>query len=146
MVWKETFKHGADGEGQQGQGWRGGRAGGHQGGDLRRSVESNLANGARDLNEHGGNYQQRHSEQEQQQVGSCEEGKAHTQGPGSDRGGMGRKTLRQFCSDEKIELSWAISRLRNEGFTARDTMTMREIADTAGVHPRELRNILQPKL
>lgn len=30
--------------------------------------------------------------------------------------------------------------------TIRDTMTMREIADVAGVHPRELRNILQPKL
>ncbi|MHC4330910.1 MAG: hypothetical protein ACYSWW_22620 [Planctomycetota bacterium] len=122
MVWKETFKHGAAGEGQ-GQGWRGGRA--------------------QDL--HGGNDQQSHSGQAQQQVGSCEEGQTQAHGPGAGRGGMGRQTLRQFCSDGGIELSWAISRLRNEGFTVRDTMTMREIADGAGVHPRELRTVLLPE-
>jgi Domain of unknown function (DUF4405) len=59
------------------------------------------------------------------------------------RYGMGQKTLRQFCADEGIELSWALSRLRDEGLTAMETMTMRQIADGAGVHPRELRAILQ---
>lgn len=122
MVWKETFKHGAAGEGQ-GQGWRGGRA----------------------QNLQGDNDQQSHSRQVQQQVGSCEEGQTQAHGPVAGRGGMGRQTLRQFCSDGGIELSWALSRLRNEGFTARDTMTMREIADGAGVHPRELRTVLLPE-
>lgn len=145
MVWKETFKHGAAGEGQQGQGWRGGRAGGHQLGNHPGSLEGHLASREQDLNGHGSNYQQRHSGQEQQYVGFCEESQAQVQGPHAAQGGMGRKTLRQFCNDERIELSWALSRLRNEGFAARETMTMREIADGAGVHPRVLRNILQPK-
>ncbi len=146
MIWKETFKHGAAGEGQQDPAWRGGRAGGHQGGNLSDSVEGNLTSRARDLNGHGGNYEQRHSEQEQQQFEFGGELQTHARGAGSAQGGMGRKTLRQFCRDERIELSWAISRLRNEDFTVRDTMTMREIADVAGVHPRELRNILQSEL
>jgi hypothetical protein len=58
---------------------------------------------------------------------------------------MGRKTLRQFCTDEGIDLSWAISRLQSQGLAVRDTMTLREIADLAGVHPRELRIVLQSK-
>ncbi|MBA7613884.1 hypothetical protein ES703_21142 [subsurface metagenome] len=145
MVWKETLKHGAAGEGQQGQGWRGGRAGGHQSGNHPGSLEGHLASRAQDLNGHGSNYRQRHLGQEQQQVRFFEEGQAQVRGPGAAQGGMGHKTLRQFCSDERIELSWALSHLRNEGFTVRDTMTMREIADGAGVHPRALRNILQPK-
>ncbi|TKJ36184.1 MAG: hypothetical protein CEE38_12200 [Planctomycetes bacterium B3_Pla] len=142
MVWKETFKHGAAGEGQ-GQGWRGGRAGGPQLDSHTGTVEGNLAIGAQDL--HGGNDQQSHSVQAQQQVHSCEEGQTQAHGPGAGRGGMGRQTLRQFCSDGGVELSWALSRLQNEGFTARDTMTMREIADGAGVHPRELRTVLLPE-
>jgi len=145
IAWKETFKHGAAGEGQQGQGWRGGRAGGHQVGNHPGPLEGHLANREQDLNGHGSNYQQRHSGQEQQQVGFCEEGQAQLRGPGAAQGGMGHKTLRQFCNDERIELSWALSRLRNEGFTARETMTIREIADGAGVHPRELRTVLQAR-
>jgi hypothetical protein len=58
--------------------------------------------------------------------------------------GMGQKTLSQYCTEQGIELSWAISRLKSKGFTAKQTMTMRQIADSAGVHPRELRIILQP--
>jgi hypothetical protein len=58
---------------------------------------------------------------------------------------MGRKTLRQFCSDEGISLSWAISHLRNKGLVVRDAMTVREIADAAGVHPREMRAVFQDR-
>jgi hypothetical protein len=58
---------------------------------------------------------------------------------------MGQKTLRQFCADEGINLSWAIARLQNQGLTVRETMTMREIADSVGVHPRELRSFLQAR-
>lgn len=57
--------------------------------------------------------------------------------------GIGRKTLREFCYDEGIDLSWAIRRLSREGFAAKETMTMREIADEFAVHPSELRTILQ---
>jgi hypothetical protein len=56
---------------------------------------------------------------------------------------MGQKTLRQFCADEGINLAWAISCFRTEGVTVRETMTMRQIADSIGVHARELRSFLQ---
>ncbi|MHC4169284.1 MAG: DUF4405 domain-containing protein [Planctomycetota bacterium] len=65
------------------------------------------------------------------------------QGPAG--GGMGQKTLRQFCSDEGIQLSWAIAHLRNQGLAVRDTMTVREIADAVGVHPREIRAVFQAR-
>ncbi len=145
IAWKDTFKHPVAGAGQYGQGWRGGRAGDHQIGSQLCPIEGYPAGGEQALNGRGGYYQQSHSGQEQQQVGPCEQGQTQTPGPGPIRGGMGQKTLRQFCSDEGIELSWALSRLRNEGFTARETMTMREIADGAGVHPRQLRAVLQAR-
>jgi hypothetical protein len=56
--------------------------------------------------------------------------------------GIGRKTLREFCSDEGIDLSWASKKLSREGFIAKETMTMREIADVFAVHPSELPGIL----
>lgn len=94
---------------------------------------------------------------------SCDSGRVYLPHPGSlaatqrDRGrqdagrgqganvaqrGMGQMTLSEFCRNEGVELTWAISRLRDEGLAAQGTMTTREIADGAGVHPRELRNIL----
>jgi len=35
--------------------------------------------------------------------------------------------------------------LKKEGYTVRETMTMREIADSKGIHPSELRSLLQPE-
>ncbi len=64
-------------------------------------------------------------------------------GPGRAGGGMGQKTLRQFCADEGMQVSWAISHLQSRGLTVRDTMTMREVADSLGVHPREIRAVFQ---
>ena len=69
-------------------------------------------------------------------------GKAGGQGQGANAPGMGQMTLSEFCQNEGVELTWAILRLRNEGLAAEGTMTIREIADGAGVHPRELRGIL----
>ena len=131
MVWKETFKHGAGGAAESGQGWRGGRTAGQPIQNHASNTQPNQAGGAFKSSEH---------------QGDCEQ----TQGsgghsPGQAGGGMGRKTLRQFCSDEGIQLSWAISHLRNQGLVVRDTMTMRQIADAAGVHPREMRAVLQVK-
>jgi len=96
-----------------------------------------------DLTGSGRNDEQQYSRLEREQAGFREEGRAQSNVTNTARYGMGQKTLRQFCKDEGIELSWAISRLRNEGFTVRETMTMREIADSAGMHPRQLRSILQ---
>ena len=51
-------------------------------------------------------------------------------------------TLSEFCSSEGINLRTAITRFRDAGVAAQGTMTMRDIADGAGVHPSELRGIL----
>jgi hypothetical protein len=59
--------------------------------------------------------------------------------------GIGQKTLRQFCADEGINLAWAVSRSAAQGVTVRETRTMREIADSAGVHPRKRRRFLQAR-
>jgi len=116
MAWKETFKH---------EGPGGGHGRGRRGLAIEHMIESDAS--------------------EQSQAGIHEE--EHTPGEGRNRGGfgMGRKTLKQFCNEEGIELSSAITLLKNNGFTVRETMTMREIADSKWVHPRELRNILQPE-
>ena len=125
MVWKETFKHGPA-SAEPGRGWRGGRAAGQQGQDHASDAQQDHSGAVSPSNEPQGNLQQ-------------------TQTPGQAGAGMGRKTLRQFCSDEGLDLSWAISRLQSQGLVVRDAMTLREIADLAGVHPRELRIVLQPK-
>jgi hypothetical protein len=121
-AWKDTFKRGEGGSGAGGQGWRGGRAGVQYGQNFLGSTGTNAAGRSREL-----------------------ERQAQSPIQSTAPYGTGQKTLKQFCSDEGIELSWAVSHLRNEGFTAREAMTMREIADGAGVHPRELRTILQAR-
>ena len=121
MTWKETFKHPEGGGSGRGAGLRKGQG-----------TRQQLLNDAGHNQPDSAGEQQDNTEQHQRP----------DHGPGRTGGGMGRMTLRQFCSDEGIDLTWAIMRLRNEGFTAEDTMTMRQIADGAGVHPRELRDIL----
>ena len=51
-------------------------------------------------------------------------------------------TLNELCYSEGNELTWAIGHLRNKGFIAQGMMTIREIADRVGVHPRKQRDIL----
>jgi len=76
------------------------------------------------------------------QRGRGGQGRGQGQGANAPRRGMGQMTLSEFCRNEGVELTWAILRLRNEGFTAQGTMTIREIADGVGVHPSGLRDIL----
>jgi hypothetical protein len=118
MAWKETFKHGDSGSGAHGQG-RQGRA------------WENLSEPGADRAQTAGVDQEQQTQVPHRTMGG---------------GGMGQKTLKQFCDDEGVDLSWALSRLKDNGYTVRETMTMRAIADSKGVHPRELRNILQPNL
>lgn len=76
------------------------------------------------------------------QRGRGRQGGGQGQGANAPRRGMGQMTLSEFCKSEGVELTSTIARLRDKGFAAQDTMTIREIADGFGVHPRELRNIL----
>jgi len=129
MAWKETFKHGTAGVAESGQGWRGGRTASQQFQNHASNAEQDRARVALNSNEHQVNFQQT------QGTGG--------HGPGRAGGGMGRKTLRQFCTDEGILLSWAISHLQSQGLAVRDTVTMREVADSLGIHPREMRAVFE---
>lgn len=136
--WQETYKHGAAG-GQAGHGYRGGRGGpsssvGGYGSSTAGHVEPQAGLGR-------GNSQQLEDIAATQR-GRGRQGGGQGQGANAPRRGMGQMTLSEFCQNEGVELTWAILRLRNEGLAAEGTMTTREIADGAGVHPRELRDIL----
>jgi hypothetical protein len=78
--------------------------------------------------------------------------------PGADRGGrgggrqgqeqggygMGRLTLREYCTQQGLDLQKTLQTLREKGFKAEPDMTIREIAATGGVHPSTMRDMLQP--
>jgi len=63
-------------------------------------------------------------------------------GGGTGRG-FGRLTLRQYCEKMDLELDTAIKKLKEAGYTAGADQTIRDMADSTGVHPSEIRNILQ---
>jgi hypothetical protein len=160
VVWKESFKHDESLAGGGGQGYRGGRAPLQQGqnyfgsgslGVASRSYELYGGQTECDSSHKAGNACESDSTCESQNLiqphrqggGSREQGLGQEPIAGRGGFGIGQKTLRQFCTDEGINLAWAISRFRNGGVTVHETMTMREIADSIGVHPRELRSFLQ---
>jgi len=58
-------------------------------------------------------------------------------------GGMGRKTLRQFCAEEGLDLTVSLERLRAAGMETDAGVTLRECAETAGIRPNELADILR---
>ncbi len=65
----------------------------------------------------------------------------HAAGAG---GGIGWKTLAQFCADEKIEPTAAMGRLTARGITADANLTLREIASRSGGRkPYELLEIIR---
>ncbi len=151
-AWKETFKRGEGGSGAGGQGWRGGRASLQEGQNYFASPSSSTASSCETSQKSSGGQgacdspaQSQNATQQQGQGGTCTETQTQRPAAGPAGYGIGQQTLGQFCAEQGIELSWAISRLQSKGFTAKQTMTMREIADSAGVHPRELRTLLQSR-
>lgn len=67
----------------------------------------------------------------------------HTEGKAG--GGLGWKTLAQFCADESIALEGARARLAIKGFNADAGQTLREIAANSGQKPYELVELLRTK-
>jgi len=63
-------------------------------------------------------------------------------GGGPDRG-FGRMTLRQYCEQMNLDLDTTIKKLKDAGLNVNADITIRDIADSMGVHPSEIRNILQ---
>ena len=65
----------------------------------------------------------------------------HEQG-GSGRG-FGRMTLKSYCDQMGLDVNEAVKKLQNAGFKANSDMTMRSIADSTGIHPSEIRSLLE---
>ena len=64
---------------------------------------------------------------------------------GKAGGGLGWKTLAQFCADEGLDLAVARARLTAKGLKFEDTQTLRELASANGQKPYELVDILRAK-
>jgi hypothetical protein len=111
---------GGHGRGQGGSGQRGGLNGG----------------GGRGQRGSGGGTGQ-HSDT---QVGI---GTEHEQG-GNARG-FGRMTLKSYCNQVGMDVNKAVKKLQDAGFKASPDMTIRGIADSSGVHPSEIRTLLEPR-
>ena len=146
IEWKETYHHGVvSGQAEHsGHGRRGGRSPAVGGSSC---TESDSRDIERQAGLGTGNSQNMEVvDTTQTSRGRQGQGRGQGQGQGqginAPRRGMGQMTLSEFCSSEGIELRLAIARLRDKGIVAQGTMTIREIADGAGAHPRELRDIL----
>ena len=66
---------------------------------------------------------------------------------GAGRGsgqGLGRMTLEQVCAQEGYGLQEAINTLKQQGLEVTEKSSLREIADMAGVTPREVLGLLAP--
>ncbi|MBN1972041.1 MAG: DUF4405 domain-containing protein [Sedimentisphaerales bacterium] len=59
---------------------------------------------------------------------------------GSSR--FGQMTLKQYCEQINLDVDEAVKILNDAGFTIKPEMTIREIADSKGAHPSEIRTLL----
>jgi hypothetical protein len=75
------------------------------------------------------------------QGGPGRRGERHGEG-GSGRG-FGQMTLSSYCSQTGLDVNETVKKLQNAGFKASSDMTIRSIADTTGVHPSEIRALLE---
>lgn len=74
--------------------------------------------------------------------GGPERGERHGQGgPGR---GIGQMTLKEYCNQMGLDVNMAVQKLQDAGFKASPDMTIRGIAETAGVHPSQIRTLLDP--
>jgi hypothetical protein len=62
-------------------------------------------------------------------------------GPAIQR--AGQMTLRQYCTQTGLDLGKSIEKLQKAGLSATAEMTIREIADSKGLHPSEVRGLLE---
>ncbi len=67
-------------------------------------------------------------------------GQTGTGGTSANR--FGQMNLKQYCEQNNLNIDDVTQKLKNAGFTVKPDMTMREIADSTGAHPSEVRNII----
>ncbi|MBN1973380.1 MAG: DUF4405 domain-containing protein [Sedimentisphaerales bacterium] len=61
---------------------------------------------------------------------------------GTERSRLGQMTLKEYCEQMNINVDEAVRKLKTSGFTVKSNMTIREIADSGGVHPSAVRTML----
>jgi len=64
-------------------------------------------------------------------------------GQGGQQGGFGQQTLSQACASMGVDESAAMEALEKAGIKASGEKTIRQIADENGVHPSQIRQILE---
>jgi len=77
----------------------------------------------------------------QHTVTQADIGAEHARG-GAVRG-IGQMTLKEYCSQMGLDVNKAVEKLQGAGFKASPDITIRVIADTAGVHPSQIRTLLE---
>ena len=55
---------------------------------------------------------------------------------------FGQMALKEYCEQINLDVNAAVTKLKEAGFKASPDMTMRQIADSAGAHPSEIRMLL----
>jgi len=63
-------------------------------------------------------------------------------GSKQSQAGIGRMTLMEYCAQTGLEPSEAVQTLQKKGIPIRPEMTMRQIAEIAGVHPSQVPALL----
>jgi hypothetical protein len=58
--------------------------------------------------------------------------------------GIGRMTLKSYCDQTGLDVNAAVKKLQDAGYNASSDMTIRGIADSAGVHPSQIRTLIEP--
>ena len=66
-------------------------------------------------------------------------GQNNTSGSGNR---FGQMTLKEYCEQMNVNIDNAAQKLKDAGFTIKSGMTIREIADSKGAHPSEIKTIL----
>ncbi|MBN1804222.1 MAG: DUF4405 domain-containing protein [Sedimentisphaerales bacterium] len=62
---------------------------------------------------------------------------------GGGGSGFGRLTLKQYCEQAGLDVDTAVRKLNDSGYKASPNMTIRAIADSAGVHPSQVRAVIE---
>ena len=55
-------------------------------------------------------------------------------------------TLKEYCGQINLDMNTAVKKLQDAGYKAGPEMTIRIIADGAGVHPSQIRTVLEPTI
>jgi len=60
--------------------------------------------------------------------------------------GLGQLTLKEYCRQINLDVDMAVKKLQNAGYKAGPEKTIRNIADSIGVHPSQIRSVLEPAI